>query len=117
MFSDEDRVREWIGDIIENSDRVAGYVADMTFEQFRDATMVQDAVERCIERITEASIRIGSDRMAKIASEVPLHEVRGLGKLLRHRYERANPLTIWETAKDDLPALRLACAAALREGE
>lgn len=101
MFSDDERVREWLGHIIENSDRVAGYLKDLTFEQFRRETMVRDAVERCIERITEASIRIGRERMARIAPELALHEVRGLGNLLRHRYEDVKPL----------------CARALAEGE
>lgn len=79
MFSDDERVREWLGDIIDNSDRVASYLGDMTFEQFKRETMVRDAVERCIERITEASIRIGRERMERIVPELALHQVRGLG--------------------------------------
>jgi uncharacterized protein with HEPN domain len=115
MFSDDERVREWLGDIIENSDRVGGYLKDVTFQQFQRETLVRDAVERCIERIIEASIRMGRERMAKIAPELALHEVRGLGNLLRHRYEEVKPLTIWETATEDLPMLRAACAKALAE--
>ncbi|MEA3039502.1 MAG: hypothetical protein QOE79_2015 [Sphingomonadales bacterium] len=113
MFSDDQRVAEWLQDIIENCDRVAGYLAGMTFERFQRETLVQDAVERCIERVTEASIRIGRERLEKIVPEVPLHEVRGLGNLLRHNYDRVNLLNIWETATDDLPPLRIACLAAV----
>lgn len=116
MSSDAGREAEWLGDIIENSDRVAAYLGDMTFEQFRRETMVRDAVERCLQRITEAAIRIGRERWERIAPDLALHEVRGLGNLLRHRYEHVNPLTIWETATYDLPALRAACAVALGQG-
>jgi uncharacterized protein with HEPN domain len=51
--------------------------------------------------------------LEKIVPEVALHEVRGLGNLLRHNYDRVNLLNIWETATDDLPPLRVACLAAV----
>ena len=77
--------------------------------------MARDAVERCIERITEASVRVGPERLARLAPDLPLHQVRGLGNILRHEYDRINPKLIWDTAKVDLPALRAGCEAALRE--
>ncbi len=117
MFSKEDRAREWIADIVENSDRAIGHVGEMSFEQFVAHPMARDAVERCLMRITEASIRLGSERLEAIAPETPLHEMRGFGNFLRHEYQRVNVEIIWLTVKNDLPLLRQRCAAALAKGE
>lgn len=113
MFSDDERVRSWIEHIIENSDRIADYIADMRFEDFVADTKVRDAVERCVGRITEAAMRLGPERMAAIAPDVPLNEVRGLGNVLRHDYDRIDPKLIWDTAQGDLPVLRAHCVRAL----
>lgn len=59
-------------------------------------------------------MRLGPERLALIAPETPLHQVRGLGNVLRHEYERVNARLIWETATADVPALRQACLRALR---
>lgn len=116
MFSDEDRAREWIADIIAECDRVAGYVAGMAFEQFAANGLVRDAVERCLLRIAEAATRLGPERLARIGPEAPLHALRGLGNKLRHEYERVNAEIVWRTVENDLPMLRRRCAAALAEG-
>lgn len=110
----EERARDWIGDIVENATRVASYVDGMDFDRFAADHMVRDAVERCIERITEAAVRLGPERLARIAPQTVLHQVRGLGNLLRHEYDRVNVRVIWNTVTTDLPPLRAACEAALQ---
>lgn len=114
MSSDDERAQDWIEHIVENCDRVASYLEGMSFADFAADMKARDAVERCIERVTEASVRLGPERLARIAPDVPLNEVRGLGNILRHEYDRVNAKLIWDTAKDDLPALRAACMVALR---
>jgi len=113
VFSDDERARGWIEDIVENSDRIAEYVGGLSLDAFAADAKTRDAVERCIERITEAAVRLGPDRLALIAPETPLHEVRGLGNVLRHEYQRVNARLIWETATADVPTLREACVRAL----
>ena len=66
-----------------------------------------------MQRITEACVRIGAERMQNIMPELQLHQVRGLGNLLRHEYERINPELVWNTISDAVPELREACAKAL----
>ncbi|HEV2748455.1 MAG TPA: HepT-like ribonuclease domain-containing protein [Allosphingosinicella sp.] len=114
MYSEDDRSLDWLEHIIENSDRIASYLAGLGLEEFAGDSKTRDAVERCIERITEAAIRLGPDRLAAIAPEVPLRQVRGLGNILRREYDRVNPELIWDTVKNEVPALRQACDAALR---
>ena len=74
-----------------------------------------DAVERCLMRLTEAAIRIGDERMARIAPDLGLHQVRGLGNMLRHQYDTLDMEQLWRTVHEALPPLREACARALAE--
>lgn len=113
MPSDRDEERERLGHIVDNIDWIGEHLAGRSFEQFETNRMLTDAVERCLQRITEASIRIGAERMAEIAPGVPFAEVRGLGNILRHEYEKIDLATVWDTVRHDLPALRAACAVAL----
>lgn len=113
MPSERDEELERLGHIVRNIDRIGRHIEGRSFEQFEADPMLTDAVERCLQRITEASIRIGAARMAEIAPGVPFSEVRGLGNILRHDYEKIDLATVWDTVRHDLPTLRAACAAAL----
>ena len=113
MYSDADRARDWIEDIVENIDRVRLYIAGRTAADFGEAPMVRDACERCVERIVEAAVRLGPERLARVAPDTVLHQLRGLGNRLRHEYDRVDAQLLWDVVERDLPPLRAACAAAL----
>jgi uncharacterized protein with HEPN domain len=100
-------------DIIDNIDRITGYVAGMDFAVFAADGRTVDAVERCLQRITEAVIKIGPQRMALISPTLPVDSVRGLGNALRHDYDRVDLRTIYTTLTDSLPLLRSDCVVAL----
>jgi uncharacterized protein with HEPN domain len=116
MSSKAERVQDWLHDIIENIDHIAAYRGDMSFDQLVEDRMIRDAIERCLERIIEACVRLGPERMAAIAPDLPLHEVRGLGNMLRHAYEQIDAKLVWDTVKNDLPPLRAACERVLASG-
>lgn len=90
---------------------------DYGFERFSGERLVQDAVERCLLNISEAAVRLGQERFAAVAPDLPLHRLRGFGNLLRHDYRKVDARTVWDTATIHVPALREACAKALGEGE
>lgn len=115
MYSDRIRLR--LEHIVENSDRIADYIAGMDFDAFSRHRMTIDAVERCLARITEASVRIGETAMNEIAPDVPMHVLRGFGNALRHDYDRIDLATIWATVNNDLRSLRAACEQALAGGK
>jgi uncharacterized protein with HEPN domain len=102
-----------LNDIIENIDAIQEYVLGMSIISFQNDRRTLDAVERCLQRITEAAIRIGETRMEEIAPNVPFHQVRGLGNALRHEYHRIDAGSIFLLLSDELPALRSACVSAL----
>lgn len=108
-----EREGQRLSDIIENIDAIASYVGTMDFDAFVCDGKTIDATERCLQRITEAAIKIGPDRMQSIAPELPLAAVRGLGNMLRHEYDSIDLRSIFNTVIDDLPKLRAACLQAL----
>lgn len=101
-------------DIVENIERIEGYVAGLDFAGFAAAMMTVDAVERCLRRITEAVVKIGPERMAAISPQTPVDAVRGLGNALRHDYDGVNLRVIWQTVSESLPALKADCMEAIR---
>jgi len=111
MSSDGEALR--LADIIDNIDAINSYVGEMDAETFAADRKTVDAVVRCLQRISEAVIRLGEPRMKEIAPDLPFHAVRGLGNMLRHEYDRIDFQLLYVTVKDRLPDLRAACERAL----
>ncbi len=111
MSTDREALR--LQDIIDNIDRIAGYVAGLEQPAFEADSRTVDAVERCLQRVTEAVIKIGPERMAAISPQTPVDAVRGLGNMLRHDYDQVDLGTIWRTIHHSLPKLRTDCLKAL----
>ena len=111
MFSD--RVRLRLEHVIENADWIADDVDGIGLERFRADRRRADAVERCLERIAEAIVQMGDVAVKEADLGVALEEVRGLGNKLRHEYGRIDRKIIYDTARDDVPPLRVAAARAL----
>jgi uncharacterized protein with HEPN domain len=100
-------------DIAENIDKIEAYLKGYDFDTFAADDKTIDAVERCLQRITEAVIKIGPERMAEISPRTPVDAVRGLGNRLRHDYDQLDLGTIWVTVRESLPDLREDCLNAL----
>ena len=79
--------------------------------------MTVDAVERCLQRITEAVIKVGPERMAAISPQTPVDAVRGLGNALRHDYDGVDLRVIWKTVRESLPALKVDCSRAMGQAK
>ena len=108
-----EREQQRLKDIIINIDAIRNYVGDMTLEMFGADRKTVDATERCLQRITEAVIRIGAERMAVIAPQVPAAAVRGFGNMLRHEYDTIDLRSVFNTVYEDLPILYAASQRAL----
>ena len=83
----------------------------MDFEAFRANPMAVAAVERKLQIISEAAIRLGDEAERRIPDQ-PWRDIRGIGNHLRHAYERIDLDTLWAAVTDDLPPLK---AAVIRE--
>jgi uncharacterized protein with HEPN domain len=75
---------------------------------------LRDAVERNLERVSEASRHLPDEILAK-HGKVPWRQVRDLGNVLRHGYDALDDEQVWEIVVRDLPSLRAAVEAMLAE--
>jgi uncharacterized protein with HEPN domain len=101
-----------LADILDNTERIEGYVTGMDRFSFEQNGMVRDAVERCLERICEAIYRPG-DKAEEILPGLPLGQIRGMGNRLRHAYDRIDLQVMWETVDLRVPELETAARLAL----
>lgn len=105
-----------LADIIDNAERIEGYISDLDQFSFEQNGLVRDGVERCLERVCEAIYRLGDDAETLLPGQ-PLRQIRGMGNRLRHAYDRISLEILWSTVRDDLPALEAAAREALAKLE
>jgi uncharacterized protein with HEPN domain len=98
--------------IVDNAERVHGYLARMDQHSFERDGMARDAVERCLEPVCEAVYRLGPRAETLIPGQ-PWADIRGMANRLRHAYDRISLTVIWNAARYDLPALETAARHAL----
>ena len=104
-------------DILLNIGRIEEHTVGIRDETaLEESQLVYDAVERCLERISEASKKLGPVAEA-LCPDIPWPRVRGLGNILRHEYDRVESIRLWYAVQDDLPPLKAAVQAALRKLE
>ncbi|MBO0711333.1 MAG: DUF86 domain-containing protein, partial [Acetobacteraceae bacterium] len=89
-------------DILDNIRLIQSYVTGMDQAAFDADSRTRDAVERCLERISEAAAKLGV-KAEQLAPGPPWPAVRSVGNALRHAYDQIDPARIWEIATRDLP--------------
>ena len=99
-------------DIVDNAEAILRYTADLDSTAFAENQLVYDAVERCLERISEAFSKLG-DQAPILLPNQPWREIRALGNRLRHSYDEVGVDHIWEIVTGDLRPLIQACTKAL----
>ena len=105
--------QRWFRDILNAIAMIEQFTSDMDFPAFRSDPMAVAAVERKLQIISEAAIRLAGEA-ERHCPGVPWRDIRGIGNQLRHAYELIDLSTIWNTVTDDLPALKVAIEDALR---
>jgi uncharacterized protein with HEPN domain len=94
--------------MLANIARIRRHLGGMTAERFLADEKTQDAVERCLERISEAARKIG-DRLDAKYPAVEFHKLRQLGSVLRHDYDDFSADLLWPSLMERLDALEDAC--------
>ena len=107
---------ESLADIVDNAERIDGYIAGMDRHGFERNGLVRDGVERRIERICDAVYRLGALAEDLMPGQ-PWGEIKGMGNRLRHAYDRIEIKVVWDTVRVDLPSLEAAARAALAKLE
>jgi uncharacterized protein with HEPN domain len=99
--------RSWrvrIEDILEAIDSIRDYVAGLDFGAFCADRKTVDAVERNLEIIGEAAVRMPDEIRAQWP-DVPWQQMRDMRNLLAHEYFGVDLSILWQTLQEDLPAL------------
>jgi uncharacterized protein with HEPN domain len=108
---------EWasrLEDILEAIAVIAGYTAGKTLDDYAAERMLRDAVERNVERISEASRHIPENLKAR-HPEIPWRKVADIGNVLRHAYPIVDDSVVWEVVVRDLPPLEAAAEKLLQD--
>src|SRR4051794_24999463 len=92
------------------------YTAGIDSTAFEEDRKTYDAVERCLERISEAVTKLG-DLAPILMPGQPWQKIRALGNRLRHEYDAISEDRIWDIVQTDLAALCSACEEAVRRLE
>lgn len=100
-------------DIVDNAVAIERYTKGMTLETFRADSRTYDAVERCLERISEAAAKLG-DRASELVPGQPWPKIRALGNRLRHEYDMIREDRLWSIIESDLTTLREECQRAIQ---
>jgi uncharacterized protein with HEPN domain len=99
-------------DILDNIARIKLYVEGYDKDRFMADERTCDAVERCLARISEAAVKLGSQ--AEMADpSIPWRNIRDLGNHLRHAYDGVDPHILWNIVHRDLDPLARACQRAI----
>lgn len=102
MKKDSTVYLQHIRDAIQRTER---HLAGVSWDQFCQSELVQDAVIRQLEIIGEASRNLSGD-FRRAHPEVPWSQIIGLRNRLIHAYFAVDLPIVWEIANVDLPILK-----------
>jgi uncharacterized protein with HEPN domain/predicted nucleotidyltransferase len=108
--------RQRLEDIREAILAAETFTAGRSFADYRLDRMLQLALERNIEIISEASRHIPEHLRAQHPN-IPWRKVLDIGNVLRHGYEIVDPKVIWLLVTEDLAPLKKAIEAMIEATE
>jgi uncharacterized protein with HEPN domain len=77
-------------DILDNIRLIHSYLQGMDRAAFDADSRTRDAVERCLERLSEAAAKLGA-QADELAPGPPWHAIRAFGNVLRRAYDQVDP--------------------------
>jgi uncharacterized protein with HEPN domain len=93
-----------LADILDAISGIRQTLAGHDLDSYLTSWHLQKATERGLEIISEASRHIPADIKA-LDADVPWTEIAGIGNVLRHDYQRVEPLIIWNIVQEHLDRL------------
>ena len=100
-------------DIETSIDRIEEFIGTMNLGDYLQDIKTRRSVEREFQIFTEAAFRLQDDA-ERLCPGINWRGIRGFGNFLRHSYDDVNDVLVWNSVKEELPALRLAVIEAQR---
>jgi uncharacterized protein with HEPN domain len=106
------KVPRRLQDIIDNVQAILRYTEGMDLKAFEEDRKTYDAVERCLERISEAASKLG-DMAVHLMPDQPWQKIKSFGNVLRHEYDAIREDRLFEIVQLNVPGLGAAAEEAL----
>jgi len=97
--------QDFLRDILDSIDKILTFTENVSFDDFKKNTMMEYAVVRCLEIIGEAAMRLPPPIKNKYPN-VPWKDMVAMRNKVIHEYFGVDSEILWQTVKDDIPALR-----------
>jgi uncharacterized protein with HEPN domain len=101
-------------DILASIDKIRRFTDGMDLTAFSQDEKTVSAVERELQKVSEAAIRLG-EKADQLCPGPAWNNIPGMGNWLRHQYDRVDLETVWTTVERDLVQLKPAVERALAE--
>lgn len=98
--------KSFLMDIIDASTKIDRYVKDVSFDEFNENTLIQDAVIINLAIIGEAAKKIPSE-IRQLDPDIEWKKIAGLRDILIHSYFRIDVNIIWDIVKNKIPNLKV----------
>ena len=98
-------VQTFLEDILESSQTINTFIADMDYSVYQSNLKTKRAVERQLQILSEAASRLRDDA-ERLCPIINWRGVRGLGNVLCHEYRAVDDQRVWQTLKQKLPLLQ-----------
>ena len=99
-----DRQRDWLEQILQEIGAARRLAARHDFDNFATDEVTVAAMERFVERISEASRRV-DPALKLLEPAIPWANIAGIGNILRHDYDGVDLAILWNIATRELPVL------------
>jgi uncharacterized protein with HEPN domain len=97
--------RVLLAHILDSIEKIEAVTLNLSESDFLSSSLFQDAVERRLEIIGEASVYIG-DEYKKAHAEIEWAEIVGTRNKIIHEYLTVDHALVWKIVKQDLPRLK-----------
>jgi uncharacterized protein with HEPN domain len=91
-------------DILIAARKALKFLEGMTWEEFEQSELHQNAVVHLLE-ITGEAARLVSQETRDAHPDIPWEQMIGMRNRLIHEYFRVDLATVWDTVRNDLPRL------------
>lgn len=95
----------YLDDIKDSIKKIEDFTNSLSFQKFRKADLIIDAVVRNMEIIGEAAKNI-PDSVKEKNENIPWNEISGMRNRIIHEYFNVDLEILWKAVQEDIPELK-----------